>query len=428
MTYVNDVSASAPQRAELEEVRMRAPESLTAQRLLDPQMWNEPADFYRQLLDEAPVWRVPGVDLVVVSSFDAVTEAVRRPQDFSSNLRSVIYRDDDGAPALTDIGIGDGTDVLATADPPAHAEHRAMVFPNLVARRMKELRPSVDRMAAEFMDPPVAAGSFEFMSAVANAIPIRVVARLIGFVDDDPDDLLAAAFDSTGMLAAGSLDDTLAAMARAAEILDWMNDQVTDAVANGRDGLLGLAADAVRSGELDVSLALVMMHTLLSAGGESTTSLLGNAVEILATLPDVQEAVRAEPELLTPFIEEVLRLESPFRYHLRLARNETELDGIPVPAGSSVMLLWAAANRDPSRFETPDELRLDREFPRDHVGFGRGIHLCVGAPLARIEADAVLGRLLTTTSWVTLGDRQPLREESLMVRRLEQLDISVQPA
>ncbi len=407
---------------------MATQQRLAPQLLVDTATWDDPAAFYRQLLDEAPVWRVPGVDLVVVSSFDAITDAVRRPQDFSSNLRSVIYRTEDGAPGLADLGIDEGTDVLATADPPAHSHHRSMVFPNLVARRMQELRPGVEQLAAELIDSAVADGSVEFMTAVANAIPIRVVARLIGFVDEDPDELLAAAFDSTRMLAAGSLDDTVAAMARAAEILGWMDAQVADAVANGREGLLGLTADAVRSGELDRSLALVMMHTLLSAGGESTTSLLGNAVEILATRPDLQEQVRSEPELLTPFVEEVLRLESPFRYHLRLARDETELGGVTVPAGSSVMLLWAAANRDPRRFEAPDELRLDREFPRDHVGFGRGIHLCVGAPLARMEADVVLGRLLDTTSWITLGDRPPRREASLMVRRLERLDLTTRAA
>ena len=406
---------------------MEPVQPLTPQRLLDTAVWDDPADFYRQLLDEAPVWKVPGVDLVVASSFGAVTDAVKRPQDFSSNLRSVIYRDEDGAPALVDLGVGDGVDVLATADPPAHSDHRSMVFPNLVARRMKELRPTVEEMAAEFVDPAVAAGSFEFMSSVANAIPIRVIARLADFIDEDPDDLLAAAFDSTRMLAADSRDQTLTVMVRAAEILDWMAGQITDAVQNGRDGLLGLVGDAVRAGELDEFLGLVMIHTLLSAGGESTTSLLGNAVEILATRPELQEQVRAQPELLTPFIEEVLRLESPFRYHLRLARDETELGGVTVPAGASVMLLWAAANRDPAQFEDPEQLRLDREFPRDHVGFGRGIHLCVGAPLARLEADVILGRLLDTTSWLTLGDQPPRREKSLMVRRLERLDVCVEP-
>ena len=398
----------------------------SAASLLDPAVLDDPSDFYRQLLDCAPVWKVPGVDLVVVSSFDAITEAVKRPQDFSSNLRSVIYRDADGTPALVDLGIGEGTDVLATADPPAHAGHRSMVFPELVTRRMAELRPGVEEVAAAFVDPAVTSGSFDFMTDVANAIPIRVVARLIGFVDEDPDDLLAAAFDSTAMLAGRPLDDALAAMARAAEILDWMEEQVVDAVANGRDGLLGLTADAVRRGDLDLPLALVMMHTLLSAGGESTTSLLGNAVAILAAHPDVQQQLRDDPDLLAPFIEEVLRLDSPFRYHMRLARDETELCGVRVPAGACVVLLWAAANRDPGRYDRPDELRLDREFPRDHVGFGRGIHLCVGAPLARMEAGVVLGRLLESTSWITPGAPPAVREASLMVRRFEHLPVAVQ--
>ncbi len=401
---------------------------LSANRLLDPEVLDDPGDFYRQLLREAPVWKVPDVDLVVVSSFEAISEAVKRSDDFSSNLRSVIYQDADGAPALVDLGIGDGTDVLATADPPTHSGHRSMVFPELVARRVVALRPGVEQLTESFVGPAVAAGQFDFMGAVANSIPIRVVARLIGFVDENPDDLLAAAFDSTSMLAGRPLDDALAAMARAAEILDWMQEQVTDAIADGHDGLLGLAADAVRSGDLDLPSALVMMHTLLSAGGESTTSLLGNAVHILATRRDLQDRLRAEPDLITAFIEEVLRLESPFRYHMRLAREETELDGVTVPAGSSVMLLWAAANRDPQRYDAPGELRLDREFPRDHVGFGRGIHLCVGAPLARMEADVVLRRLLETTSWIAPGDAPAVREASLMVRRFETLPVVVDAA
>jgi len=113
-------------------------------------------------------------------------------------------------------------------------------------------------------------------------------------------------------------------------------------------------------------------------------------VHLLAIRLELQSRLRDDGSLLTPFIEEVLRLESPFRFHLRHAPHDTELCGVQVPAGSTVLLMWGAANRDPSEFDRPDEVVLELSAPRHHVGFGRGIHLCVGAPLARLEAAVVL--------------------------------------
>jgi cytochrome P450 len=173
----------------------------------------------------------------------------------------------------------------------------------------------------------------------------------------------------------------------------------------------------------------VITQTLLSAGGESTTSLLGNAVAQLATDQVLQSQLRAEPELVTPFIEEMLRLESPFRYHLRHAPHDTELLGTPVPAGATVLLMWGAANRDPAVYERPDDVVLDRASPRHHLGFGRGIHLCVGAPLARLEAEVVLRCLLANTANFALdASDPPERENSLMVRRFRRLPLAVSAA
>jgi cytochrome P450 len=398
--------------------------------LLDPAVVDSPAAFYHQLLAEAPVWRVPDRDLVVVSAFEAVSEAVKRPGDFSSNIRSFVYREDDGTPGLVPFGTDlDGIDVLATADPPMHAAHRAMVLPELVARRVAELRPQVERLADQLVGGAVTTGEFDFMDAVANPIPISIVSRLIGFVDESIDDLLAAAFDSTALLAATqSLADALEAMGRAAEIVGWIAGEVDAAQDGGRTGLLDLVARAIDDGELDRANGVIMMHTLLSAGGESTTSLLGNAANLLAGSPDLQRRIRQDRELLVPFIEEVLRLESPFRYHLRYVRDETNLWDVSIPAGCTVLLLWAAANRDPRRYDEPDAIRLDRRAPRDHVGFGRGIHLCVGAALARLEAEVVLDRLLAATASFELGAEPPTREPSLMVRRFRTLRLRAMPA
>ena len=174
--------------------------------------------------------------------------------------------------------------------------------------------------------------------------------------------------------------------------------------------------------------ANVILHTLLSAGGESTTSLIGNAVRLLAEDAGLQEHLRRNQEHLSTFVEEVLRLESPFRYLMRSVPRDTALGSVTIPAGATALLLWGAANRDADVFERPDEVNLRRKVPRRHVAFGRGIHHCVGAPLARLEAHTVLTVLLERTSSITLDPEQaPRWVNSLLVRRHERLPVRLVP-
>lgn len=393
--------------------------------LLDPAIVDEPYAFYRRLVAEAPVWRVPGTTIVLVSSFDAVTDVVNRVDEFSSNLHALIYRGADGLPAL--LPFGAGLQTLAIADPPVHTTHRRTVFPELVARRMATLRPDVEALAEERLDDVLSSPRCEAITGLANAVPIRVVSRLIGFRSADPALLLAAAFDSTAILAATcSLDQIHAAMGRSAEVMSWIGDQLHGAVSGSGDGILGVIGAAVAAGDLELGEGLVIMHTLLSAGGESTTSLLGNAIHMLALNPVLQTRLRHDPALVVPFIEEVLRLESPFRYHLRHATRASDVHGTCIADGSTVLLLWGAANRDPAQYDRPDDVVVDRPVPKHHLAFGRGIHFCVGAPLARLEAQIVLGRLLARTEHFALDPEQPpTRVDSLVVRRFETLPLVV---
>ena len=399
---------------------------LSATLLLDPSVIDDPYSFYRRLVAEAPVWCVPGTKIVIVSSYDAVTEAVGRVEEFSSHLHSLVYRTAVGTPELIPFDTG-GVHTLATADPPVHAAHRATVFPELVSSRMEALRTNIEALAENYLANALAKPQFEVMGDLANPIPIRVVNQLIGFEDADPDQLLAAAFDSTAMLAATQpLEAIQAAMVRSAEIVSWIGDQLRRAAGCGGDGILGVIGAAVAADDLDLGDGLVIMATLLSAGGESTTSLLGNAVHILADHPRLQARLRADPQLVTPFIEEALRLESPFRYHLRHVTRATDLDGVPIAEGSTVLLFWGAANRDPAEYERPDDVVLDRPAPRHHLAFGRGIHLCVGAPLARLEAHVILTQLLARTEHFSLDlAHPPTRVNSLMVRRFDTLPVVV---
>lgn len=391
--------------------------------LLDPAVVADPYPFYAALREQAPVWQVPGTEIFTVASFDALTEALSRTDVISSNIEALLYRDDDGRPARIRFG-GAGVHTLATADPPLHAIHRSAVFPELVAKRMLALEPAIaDLTDGLVRDGLARGGELDFMTAVGNLVPITVIGWLIGFTDADPHALLQAAFDSTEMLAATMSRAELETMfTRTDRIGAWLADQLQRALDEPGTDLLGAVARGVDEGAFTFESAVVVLHTLLSAGGESTSSLLGNAVRILAERPALQERLRADRTLIAPFVEEALRFESPFRLHLRVAHADTELAGTPIPNGATLLMLWGSANRDPAEFDRPDEIVLDREVPRHHVAFGRGIHHCVGAPLARIEARVVLEAILDQTAFFELAG-EPRWVNSLMVRRHEELPL-----
>jgi len=392
--------------------------------LLDPQVIDDPYPLYQRLRVEAPVWEIAGTGLFAVSTYELVADATARPDAFSSNLECLLYRDDQGLPCRLSFGDAAGQ-ALATADPPTHTLHRSTVFPELVARRMEELEPDIVGIAEDCVTRALDQGTVEFMAAIGNVIPITMISRLIGFRDSDLAQLLRAAFDSTAMLGSTlTIDELMDHIARTGEIHTWITEQLAIALNDPVDDLLGAVARGVNGGVFSEFEANGVLHTLLSAGGESTASLLGNAVRMLAEQQELQAHLRHHPELIPTFIEEALRLEPPFRYHMRSVHDDTALGPAEVPAGSTVLLLWGSANRDAAEFERPDEVDLERKVPRHHLAFGRGIHHCVGAPLARIEARTVLTVLLERTASITLDpDDAPRWVDSLMVRRHEHLPV-----
>lgn len=391
--------------------------------LLDRNVIDDPYPFYRRLQREAPVWRVPGTDIVTVSAYSLVAEAASRVDDFSSHMRHLLFRGETGLPER--LAFGDaGADALATADPPMHKLHRNVVFTELVSKRMDALEPEVMAITNECLGA-LKRRSIDFMAVIGNVVPITVMTRLIGFRDANRDQLFEAAVDSTSMLGATlTFSELEERIVRTLEIETWIGEQLRDALGDPNDEILGAVARGVADGIFTHQEGCVVLHTLLSAGGESTTSLLGNAVRILAQRPELQGALRASPHLVSAFIEEVLRLESPFRCMLRTTSNDATLDGVDIPAAATVLLLWGAANRDPSTFEDANEIALDRKIPKRHVAFGRGIHHCVGAPLARLESRIVLSALLEQTESFTLDPEDPPQwVQSLMVRRHDRLAI-----
>jgi cytochrome P450 len=219
-------------------------------------------------------------------------------------------------------------------------------------------------------------------------------------------------------------DELAASMTAIAELSGYLADRLRQAAADPRDDLIGVLARACAAGELDGFTAQLILISLFSAGGESTASLLGTAVEILAGDPDLQRQLRDRPDLLGAFVEETLRLEPPFRAHYRHVRSDTELAGTALPRDSRVLLLWGAANRDPDHFQDPDSFRLDRSVGKGHLGFGKGIHFCLGAPLARLETITVLRMLFDRTEWFDAAEVGPWLP-SVLARRREFLRLTV---
>ena len=392
--------------------------------LLDPEVLGDPYRLYSRLREHAPVWEVAGTEVFVVSTFELLVEASARVADFSSNMKCLLYRDDAGLPGRFTFGDGGGQ-ALATADPPLHEIHRRAVFPELVTKRMEALDPEIRDLAHGLVTRSLQTGTIEFMSAIGNVVPITMISRLIGFRGSNLDELWRSAVHMTRLVGSTlSLDELVNFAARGDEVQAWIADQVAAAVKEPSEDLLGAVARSIIDGILTAPEGAGILTILLSAGGESTTSLLGNAVRILAEDPELQDHLRRNLDEVPLFVEEALRLESPFRYMMRTVPADTSLGGVEIRAGATVLLLWAAGNRDEQEFEHPEAVDLTRRVPRRHVAFGRGIHHCVGAPLARIEARNVLSVLLDRTSSISLDPQHPPRwVDSLLVRRHQELPV-----
>ena len=385
----------------------------------------DPYPLYDRMRDRASVHRIGDSVFYAVCGWDAVMAAVNRVEDFSSNLTATMVYHDDGTVTPFDMGpLGGPQNALATADDPVHDTHRKVLVPHLSARRVRVIEEFAQDTARRLWSEGLVDGQIEWMSAIANRLPMMVVARLLGLPDEDVDKLIRLGYATTTLLDGVVSPAQLEAAGMAAmELSGYVMEHFEKATESPQPGLIGDLAARCKSGELEQLPALAIMLTLFSAAGESTASLLGSAAWILADRPGIQGQLRADPELLGAFIEETLRYESPFRGHYRHVVRDTTLAGVDIPADSRLLLMWGAANRDPQQFDTPNEFRLDRSGAKGHVTFGKGAHFCIGAALARLEAKIVLGQLLERTTKieaVKTGRWLP----SLLVRRLERLELA----
>lgn len=319
----------------------------------DPALLEDPYPFYAELRRSAPVWPVPGTDAFFVSSWVLVTDALARPEDFSSHLTSLLIQGEDGELRRFDMrGVGTAPDVLATADDPDHAAQRGLVQPLLKASRLEALQPWLEDRAAELLAQLAGKPRIEWAGGFANLLPMQVVARLIGLPAADVPKLVQWAFEGTELLSGIATLARMAELGReAAACAVYLTEQLELARSRPADDVLGALIAGARAGAIAESAIVPMLVQLTGAGGESTAGLIGNAVRLLAERPELQQELRAEPFHVDAFLEEALRLESPFRGHYRVATRDAELGGVAIPKQSLLLLLWASANRDPAAID-----------------------------------------------------------------------------
>lgn len=380
------------------------------------ELLEDPYPWLTRLREAGPVQREPHHNVVMVTGYEEAASVYTDPERFSSCLSitgpfpgfPVPLEGDDVSDLITEHRDKlPMSDQLPTLDVPEHTRQRAILMALITPRRLKENEAFVWRLADEQLDALLTAGGGEFVTEYGNPFAMLVIADLLGVPREDHDDfrraLLRGSSKGGGIGSTGA--DTLAHSP-----LQYLYEQFTSYIEDRRavprdDVLTGLAKATFPGGETPpVEDVVRIAANLFAAGQETTVRLLSASVQVLAEDQQLQDRLRADHDLIPPFLEEVLRLESPIKGDFRLSKVPVTIGDIDLPAGTTVYLANNAANRDPRQFDAPDELRLDRVNPRNHLAFGRGPHTCPGSPLARTEARVTLERLLDRTTRFTLDD------------------------
>ncbi len=295
-------------------------------------------------------------------------------------------------------------------DRPEHTFFRRVLQPHFARERVAQLEPEVRRFVVEMLTPVLAAGEGDLAETLSYPLPARTLCLWLGLPDEE---WVVLKSISEELFAAeeGRGDDPATRARCNEELYDYSRRLVRERVEHPRDpkvdlisGILG-ETDGVHT--VTEAHCVELVRLLLTAGHNSTTGGIGNSILRIAADPEIQGRLRAEPELIPGAVEELLRLETPVQAMPRWANDDIELCGREVQAGEMLMLMWAAANRDPEHFPEPDRCVIERS-PNEHVTFGRGIHRCIGIDLARLEIRVAVEELLERTDWFELAG-EPLR-------------------
>ncbi len=345
----------------------------------------DPYPTYRRLRDEAPLYHNAEREFWALTRYEDVQAASRDWETFSSG---------DGVDP-DHVGVRLGLNSFLDMDPPQHDVLRKVVREHFNPKMVSELEDLVTRAADVLLDGLMLAGSGDLAAEFAWVLPLIVTARLLGLPPED-DRRLHDTFDSLWV------DNTLTtapppdspARVSARELHEYFASKIASRRTSGPGhDVLSTVADAHAAGVATLDKLAEVCILVYIAGYETTANLIANSLLHLATHPDQRERLAAEPEGLPVAIEELLRFDAPVQMLARSTVASVALHGQELPAGSRVLLVYGAANRDERRFPDPDRLDLARPVVR-HLAFGEGIHHCLGAPLARLEGRVALRQIL----------------------------------
>jgi cytochrome P450 family 130 len=328
-------------------------------------------DIYRILRDDYPVFVTPEGSYIL-SRFADVWDAVHDPAGFSSTCAEA----DQLMPQMIYM------------DPPRHTALRSLVSRAFTPRRVAQLEDRIRQVATGLVDQFAARGSCEFVHEFAAPLPSIVMADLIGVPEEHRESFRTWTEAFLEVTGPGDISE------RAQNIYQLFGQLLQDRRRAPTDDLMSALIEArVDGASLSEDDLLGFCFLLLIAGNDTTTSLIGNGAELLARHPRQRDNLVSDPALIPAAVEEMVRIEAPTQALPRTATRDVTLHGVTVPAGSRVMLLWGSANLDEREFPDPDRFDIHRAAPR-HLGFGHGIHFCLGAPLARLESRVAFEVLL----------------------------------
>lgn len=406
---------------------------------LDPETLECPYPFYEALHAEAPVHPIPEMGLVVVSTFDLIREVVHDPATYSSamptgpvDLPGIGREPEDAELAeLRAKTARSGAPTLLAADPPWHARYRSLVNKALSARRVAGMEGYVREIVTDLIDGFIDDGKVDFTSQFADELPMAVIADQIGVPRSDLRD-----FKKRADLAIGGIERTIppeeerAVLRAGLEMQEYFLMRAEERRRDPKDDILTTLATAELETDegprpLNDAEILSILQQLQVAGKETTAHLIGSTMLLFIENPEQLAKVRERPELIGNMTEEALRMESPVRALFRTTTRETTLGGVALPAKTTLMLIYGAANRDEREFAEAARFDVERENARNQLAFSAGPHYCIGAALARLEIRVAFEEVLRRMTNFRLDpDHAPPRHEpSYILRGLQELHI-----